>query len=65
MVYFHEMDSTFLYPEATALEAKGTDKVRTEKLLPPPDIPILKFVFWKIIFHVTPWINPRLPSPTQ
>lgn len=65
MAYFQEMDSTFIYPEATALEAKGTYKVLREKLLPPPNIPILKFFFWKIIFRVTPWINPLLPSPTQ
>lgn len=40
MAYFQEMGSTFIHPEATALEAKGTGKVLREKLLPPPDIPI-------------------------
>lgn len=48
MANFQEMDSTFTYPEATALEAKGTDKVLREKLLPPPNIPILNFFFGRL-----------------
>lgn len=64
MAFFQEIDSTFIYPEATALEAKGTDKVLKEKLLPLPNFKKKNF-FCKIIVHVTPWINPLLPSPTQ
>lgn len=63
MAYFQEMDSTFIYPEATALEAKGTYKVLREKLLPPPNIPILKFFFLEDYFpcYTLDQSTPALP----
>lgn len=42
--------STFIHPEATALEAKGTEEAPGQKSLPAPDIPIFKSCFSRLFF---------------